>query len=444
VHWGCILTGKNGNASDLAIAEIDTRCRAKERERKVRHIKFLECIHCGKRHEALPAQCKCADCQGLLEVVYDYDYVARQFGRADLASSRENNLWRYLPLLPVDPTTTRTPLRVGWTPLYHASALAASIGLETLYVKDDGQNPTGSLKDRAAAVGLAKALEAKAQSVACASTGNAASALAGNAAALGLKAYIFVPQRAPLGKLAQLLIFGATVVSVQGSYESALQLSAQAIDLCGWYNHNAAINPYLLEGKKTVALEICEQLDWSVPDWVVVSVGDGCTIGGAWKGFWDAYQVGLIDRLPKMLGVQAAGSCPISRAFHSNEPLVLMPEDTLADSIAVGAPLNPEKALRAVRNSGGTMVTVTDDEILQAMRHLGQMTGVFAEPAGAAVLAGLRKLIEQGMVGPKESVVLCVTGNGLKDVKNGIVAAGQPLSVPPDIKELLSLLPGSK
>jgi len=379
-------------------------------------------------------------CGGILEVVYDYDFLAKHVSRNALRASREYSLWRYLPLLPVAPETIKTPLRVGWTPLYPAQALARELGLARLWVKDDGQNPTGSLKDRAAAVGLAKAMEAKSDRVACASTGNAASALAGNAAALGMKAYIFVPERAPQGKLAQLLIFGATVISVQGSYQSAIELSAQAIDACGWYNHNAAINPYLLEGKKTVALEICEQMDWHVPDWVVLSVGDGCSIGGAWKGFLDAYHTGLIDRLPKMLGVQAEGSCPISRAFHSGLPLLPMAEDTLADSIAVGAPLNPDKALRAVRDSGGTMVTVTDEAILQAMRLLGRTTGVFAEPAGAAGLAGLAELVAQGVILPHESVVLCVTGNGLKDVKNGIRAAGNPLSVPPDITRLLQLL----
>ncbi|MBS3937077.1 MAG: threonine synthase [Peptococcaceae bacterium] len=407
----------------------------------MRHVKHLICLHCGRQQQALPSTCTCAACAGILEVVYDYDRVAEKVNREYFRDLREYSLWRYLPLLPVEPHTPRTPLRVGFTPIYEAPALAGILGLDTLLIKDEGQNPTGSLKDRAAAVGMAKAMEAGENAVACASTGNAASALAGNAAALGRRACIFVPQRAPRGKIAQLLVFGATVVSVQGSYLEAIELSRQAIKEYGWYNHNAAINPYLVEGKKTVSLEICEQLDWQVPDWVVFAVGDGCTIAGAWKGFVDAYSIGLIDRLPKMLGVQAAGSCPISNAFHSGEALLPMEERTLADSIAVGAPLNPDKALRAVRDSGGTMATVSDEEILQAMSLLGRKAGVFGEPAGVAGLAGLRQALDQGRIGRQERVLLCVTGNGLKDVYSAGQAVGEPLSVKPNLRDLAAALP---
>ncbi|MBT9135646.1 MAG: Threonine synthase [Firmicutes bacterium] len=407
----------------------------------MQHVKHLACLHCGRQHQALPSTCTCATCAGILEVVYDYNRVGRVVNREYFKAAREHSMWRYLPLLPVELHTQRTPLRVGFTPIYEAVALARLLGLDNLLIKDDGQNPTGSLKDRAAAVGLAKAMEAGENTVACASTGNAASALAGNAAALGKRACIFVPERAPRGKIAQLLVFGATVVSVQGSYLEAIELSRQAIKEYGWYNHNAAINPYLVEGKKTVSLEICEQLDWQVPDWVVFSVGDGCTIAGAWKGFVDAYAIGLIDRLPKMLGVQAAGSCPISKAFHSGEPLQPMAEQTLADSIAVGTPLNPDKALRAVRDSGGTMATVQDEEILQAMSLLGKKAGVFGEPAGVAGLAGLIQSLGQGIITPQEKVLLCVTGNGLKDVYSAGRAVGEPLSVKPNLRDLAAALP---
>ncbi|HWJ02918.1 MAG TPA: pyridoxal-phosphate dependent enzyme, partial [Verrucomicrobiae bacterium] len=262
----------------------------------------------------------------------------------------------------------------------------------------------------------------------------------GSAAAMGLETFIFVPGRAPQGKVAQLLIFGANVISVQGSYEDAFRLSSEGIDKWGWYNRNAAINPYLVEGKKTVALEIAEQLNWQMPDWVVLSVGDGCTIAGVWKGFYDIYSVGWIDRLPKLAGVQSEGCRPLVDAFLNNCNWQPAAENTLADSIAVGVPRNPEKALRAIRESGGTMVAVTDEEILGAMQELGRTSGIFGEPAGVTGLAGLKKLVEKGVISTGERVVVIVTGNGLKDVKNAIAAAGEPIKNSPSLEELIGNL----
>lgn len=408
--------------------------------KSVNHVKYLECIRCGEHVAPEPNATLCPKCRGLLEVVYDYGYISRKMDRKSLVRNPDRSIWRYAPFLPVKEGGRHPNLEVGGSPLYHTPRLAREIGLATLYIKDDGQNPTASLKDRASAVAVVKAMEAKASTIACSSTGNAASSLAGNAAAAGLKTVIFVPGRAPQGKVAQLLIFGAHVVSVQGSYEDAFNLSAAAIDRYGWYNRNAAINPYLMEGKKTVSLEIAEQLHFQVPDWVVVSVGDGCTIAGVYKGFYDLQQVGWIDKIPRILGVQAAGCAPISKAFHSGKPLEPSPENTLADSIAVGVPRNPDKALRAVRESRGTYVEVTDEEILTAMRLLGRTCGIFGEPAGVAGLAGLQKAVAMGIVGPAESVVCVVTGNGLKDVANGIKAAGEPLRIDPDVDQLTKAL----
>ena len=285
---------------------------------------------------------------------------------------------------------------------------------------------------------MVKAREAGADTIACSSTGNAASSLAGNAAAAGLSTYIFVPRRAPKGKVAQLRIFGATVVSVDGSYEDTFELSRAAIDRWGWYNRNAAINPYLSEGKKTVTLEIMEQLGWQVPDYIALSVGDGCTIAGAWKGLKDLYAAGFIDRLPRLISVQAEGCCPINRAIQTGEPWRPMEENTLADSIAVGVPRNPDKALNAIRESDGVAVNVSDGEILDAMRLLGRTQGVFGEPAGVTGTAGVKKALELGLISPEATVVSIVTGNGLKDVESGIRAAGEPLVVPPDMDALLS------
>ena len=285
----------------------------------MKYVLGAKCVRCGKEYEAVPGLTTCA-CGGILDIVYDYAAIRRDFSPKDLAACRDNTMWRYRPFLPVEEGSAPPPLRVGWSPLYKADSLARALGLKALYLKDDGQNPTSSLKDRASALAVVKAREAGADTIACSSTGNAASSLAGNAAAAGLSTYIFVPKRAPKGKVAQLRIFGATVVSVDGSYEDTFELSRAAIDRWGWYNRNAAINPYLSEGKKTVTLEIMEQLGWQVPDYIALSVGDGCTIAGAWKGLKDLYAAGFIDRLPRLISAQAEGCCPINRAIAENKP----------------------------------------------------------------------------------------------------------------------------
>ena len=404
----------------------------------MKNVRCAKCIRCGKEYEALPGLTTC-ECGGILDIRYNYDYIRSVFSREALADCDDFSMWRYRPLLPVEPDSPAPPLRVGWSPLYKADALAKVLGLRTLYLKDDGLNPTASLKDRASAMAVVKAMEAGAKTIACSSTGNAASSLAGNAAAAGLETYIFVPSRAPKGKVAQLMIFGAHVISVEGSYEDTFELSKAAIDRWGWYNRNAAINPYLSEGKKTVTLEILEQLHWRAPDYVALSVGDGCTIAGAWKGLKDLYALGFIDHLPRLISVQAAGCCPLNRSLQTGEPWQPMAEDTLADSIAVGVPRNADKALAAVRESGGVAVNVSDEEILEAMRLIGRTCGVFGEPAGVTGTAGVKKALELGLIDPEATVVSIVTGNGLKDTQNGIRAAGEPMSVRPDMDALLAV-----
>ena len=403
----------------------------------MKNVRHAKCVKCGKLYEATPNLTNCS-CGGILDIVYDYDYIKANLTKEKLAARRDNSMWRYRELLPVEEDTPNTPLRVGWSPLYEADRLAKQLGIKKLYVKDDGINPTASLKDRASAMAVAKAREAGAEVIACSSTGNAASSLAGNAAAAGLKTYIFVPSRAPKGKVAQLMTFGATVISVQGSYEDTFELSKAAIDRWGWYNRNAAINPYLSEGKKTVALEIMEQLDWQVPDYIAISVGDGCTIAGLWKGLKDLHAIGFIDRLPRLISAQAEGCCPLNRAIETGEPWRPMEENTLADSIAVGVPRNADKALMAIRESGGIVVNVSDAEIMAAQQLLGRTCGVFGEPAGVTGTAGVKKLCEQGVIGKNDTVVSVVTGNGLKDVANAIKAAGEPISIPSDMDRLLA------
>ena len=403
----------------------------------MKNVKYAKCVRCGKTYEAVPDLTNCA-CGGILDIVYDYDYIKTKLTK-DVLKARDNrSMWRYRELLPVEESTPDTPLRVGWSPLYEEPGLAAQLGIKKLWVKDDGQNPTASLKDRASAMAVAKAKEAGASIIACSSTGNAASSLAGNAAAAGLKTYIFVPERAPKGKVAQLMIFGANVISVKGNYEETFKLSAEAIDKYGWYNRNAAINPYLSEGKKTVALEIAEQLDWQMPDYLAISVGDGCTIAGVWKGLKDLYAIGFIDKLPRLISAQSTGCYPLNRAIQENAPWQPMEENTIADSISVGVPRNADKALMAIRESNGLAINVTDEEILAAQRLLGRTCGVFGEPAGVTGTAAVKKACEMGLLGKDDTVVSVVTGNGLKDVANAIKSAGEPIHIEPDLDLMVS------
>jgi threonine synthase len=384
------------------------------------YVRALRCVSCCATH-SIQVPYTCPACGGILDIQYDYRAIARRLTRRTLAARREHTQWRYRELLPIGVDATLPAVPVGWTPIANSTSLARHLGIKTLYLKDDGRNPSGSLKDRASALGVVKAREKRRKIVACASTGNAASSLAGMAASMSLKSVIFVPERTPEPKLTQLLIFGATVLRVRGTYDDAYRLCQRACERWSWYNRNCAINPYLVEGKKTAGLEICEQLDWSVPDWVAVSVGDGCTIAGIWKGFREMRTLGLIERTPKMLGVKAA-------------------PNTTADSIAVGEPRNWKKASLAVENSGGAMIDVSDGEILDAMGYTGRLAGIFAEPAAAAAVAGVRRAAGGGIVSPRASVLAMITGNGLKDVRSARRAAGEPFDLPPDGAGLEAIL----
>jgi threonine synthase len=312
-------------------------------------------------------------------------------------------------------------------------------GLADLYVKDDGQNPTASYKDRASSVVVIKAQEKGRTIVTCASTGNAASSLSGFAAAAGLPAVIFVPERAPEAKVAQLLVYGARVFSVRGSYDDAYDLAALAAERFGWYNRSAAMNPYLVEGKKTGAFEIAEQLEWNPPDAVFVGVGDGSVISGLCKGFDEFVQLGLIERAPRVIGVQAETSSPIAAAFADYHGARVEFSDTeastVADSICVGKPRDVVKAVTYVARNGGGFVRVSDDEILDAIVGLARSTGVFAEPAGAAAYAGLVKEARAGRLDGQRAAVV-ISGNGLKDVASARARVGAPIRIEPDLADL--------
>ncbi|MBK7878618.1 MAG: threonine synthase [Planctomycetes bacterium] len=306
--------------------------------------------------------------------------------------------------------------------------------------QDDSRNPSASFKDRAGAVALAVALERGEKLVAGASTGNAASSLACLAARTGMRTLIFVPESAPPAKVAQILLFGAQVVAVRGTYDQAFDLCAAACAKHGWFNRNTGTNPYTREGKKSCAFEIAEQLAWDAPDLVFVGTGDGNILSGLWKGFAELVALGLCDRPPRMVAVQSGESTSIQRAFDAHAALQPVSGKTIADSISVSIPRDGDAALRALRDSNGFAVAVSDDELLAAMRQLARSEGVFAEPAAAAALAGFVKAREQGRVRSTDRVVLVVTGSGLKDVASARKAAGEPLVIEPELGALDALV----
>jgi threonine synthase len=393
------------------------------------HILHLQCVLCGARYDPAEVTYTCPTCGPLavLEVQYDYERIAQRISFATLAQDRDPTFWRYRALLPISYSHKDTPaLAIGGTPLYAVKRLREYLGMEDLWLKDDSRNPSASLKDRASIIAV---LRAEGRTVACASTGNAASSLAVQAAAVGLPCYIFVPHNAPRAKIVQLLMCGATVFAVQGSYDDAFDLCIEACNTFGWYNRNTGYNPYLVEGKKTVGLEIAEQLEWQVPDSVLVPTGDGCIISGVYRGFEDFYRLGIIDRIPRMIAVQAEGSPALVRALEGDGVVRPYPAQTIADGISVGLPRNGTMAVKVIRESGGFGVTVSDEEILTAEKELAMLTGVFAEPSGAAGYAGLLRLLNEGKIARDERIVLLVTGSGLKSIDAVVGTAGSVVPI---------------
>lgn len=402
------------------------------------HIAYLECTLCKAQYapDEVRYVCPKHGNAGILDVVYDYPAINAGTSPAQIAASRDPSIWRYADLLPVqDARRSAPPLQVGWTPLYAAERLGQALGLKRLYVKDDGRNPTASFKDRASAVVVAKARELGVEIITTASSGNAGAALAGLAASAAMPAVIFVPQTAPQAKVAQLLMFGARVLLVKGTYDQAFDLCLAASKEFGWYCRNTAYNPYTVEGKKTVSLEICEQFGWQAPDAIVVSVGDGNIISGVWKGLRDLHALGWIDRMPRLYGVQAEGAAACYNAWRAGtDEITPVEAHTIADSISVGLPRDGKRAVRAVRATNGAFLTVSDDEILAAMRDLARGAAVFAEPAASTAYAGLVKAAREGLIGPDEVTVCIVTGNGLKDIASAMKAAGEALRIEPTLE----------
>jgi threonine synthase len=349
-------------------------------------------------------------------------------------------LWRYLPLLPVRGSKRVAPLDVGGTPLYDARALAQTVGMDQVWLKDESRNPTGSIEDRATAIAVARALEDNYSMLTCGATGNAALSSAALAAAAGLHATLFVSREASDGDVAQLMLFGPEVFIVEGGYEDAVRLSLRSAEEYGWYNRNKAINPYLVEGEKTVAFELNEQTHGATPDCIVVPVAEGSAIAAIWKGYCEMKQLGWVRELPKMIGVQAESAAVVYTAWREGcDPVAVQPQ-TLAESLAVGAPRDWRKAVAAVRDSGGMMVTVSDREILQAMHLFGERSGIIVEPGSAATLAGLNALLRSRQLPRTLSAALVIAGGGLRHPGAALEAAGKARTVPPDFEQVRTTL----
>ena len=399
-----------------------------------RYVVGLRCVCCSAAHRLTDALYVCASCGGNLQVEYDYDAIRSRWSRDDLDGDADRSIWRYRPLFPVETGIEFPP--IGWTPLFRAPALEDDLGLARLLVKDDGRNPSASFKDRASAVALSRARDIGCALVTGASTGNAGSSTAVLAAAMGMRARIFIPRTAPRAKVAQLLAFGAEVLAVDGTYDQAFDLCLAATQRFGWYNRNTGYNPFTREGKKSVSFELCEQMGWQVPDLVVVPVGDGNIISGVWKGFEDFRRIGFIDRVPRLLAVQAEGSAAVVRALDGDGTINPVSGETVADSISVSMPRDGVAAVQAVRDSGGFGITVSDDEILAAILKVARGAGVFGEPAGVTSYAGLEKAAACGRIDPAWTVVILITGSGLKDVASVMKVAGEPKLISPDAEAL--------
>ena len=415
----------------------------------MRKILGFRCSLCGSEYDYRPggdAIYTCARDEGNLDVVLDYRQILKE-GRPSFTD--EPSLWRYLPLLPVaDPGGRDTPFRsVGCTPIFTPPYLKKSLGMRHLWVKDESFNPTASFKDRASAVVVARAREIEARVVVTASTGNAGAALAGMAASVGEEAVIFAPRRAPPAKIAQLLIFGARVLLVEGNYDEATDLSLQAAREFGWYCRNTGYNPFTAEGKKTAAFEIWEAVcrgalknDSSSPLCLFIPVGDGNIISGVHKGFKDLQALDLLEAMPRLFGVQAEGSAAIANAyFAGTEEIKPVAADTLADSISVNKPADGVRALRAAAQTGGAYLTVADEEILSAIAALGR-AGIFAEPAGAAAYAGLVKALKEGLIVQDDPVLVLNTGSGLKDTGAARLAVTEAPVIEPTLSAVKRIL----
>jgi len=410
-------------------------------------VEKLKCARCGEEHDPDEKVFYCSKLDGRLDIYYDYDAISSVLTKDELVR-RKGGTWKYRELLPIKEGTRVVDLGEGNTPLIKCEDLGRAIGLRNLYAKDETRNPTWSFKDRPMSVGVAKGIEFGVKTAVIASSGNAAAALAAFCAKANIDCVTFVPHFAGAGKVAQLMLYGAKVVRLRWGEEEdpTVKMMLETSRKYGWYPCPSfgPFNPYQFEGNKTMAYEVCEQLNWEAPDWLFIPVGSGGLLAGNWKGFKEFKNLGFMSSLPKIVAVQSTGCAPLVRAHEQGKgPFEIEPwgkPETIATGLEDPFPWDGDAALRAIRESEGTAVSVTNEEILEAQKMLAKEEGIFAEPSGVASLAGLIKLLKRGVVDSGDLVVVEITGSGLKDPEVVSEHMGLPPVIEPKIEVVDSYL----
>jgi len=400
---------------------------------------YVKCIGCGKEYGPEEIVYMCPICDDILSVEYRYSEIPPNLDKK--WSKRPLSVWRYRELLPITDQSKIVTMGEGGTKLHKCQRLADMLDLKEVHVKNEGENPTGSFKDRGMTVGVTKALELGAETVACASTGNTSASLAAYAAKAGIKCLILIPSgKVAFGKLAQAIVHGADVIQIRGNFDDALRIMMELCAEHPIYLLNS-VNPYRIEGQKTIAFEIMDQLG-SVPEKVIVPVGNAGNISAIWKGFTELHKLGMIKVLPQMIGIQAEGAAPIATAIKAGRDFIepVAKPETLATAIRIGAPVSWKKAMRAIKDSKGFAETVSDKEIIEAQRFLASQEGLFVEPASAASIAGLKKLVAAGKIEAEERIVCIVTGHGLKDPEVIMEKYPKPIEVEANLSSIEQLL----
>ena len=394
-----------------------------------------ECINCKTTYDIDEIIYFCKKCGDILEIKFDFKELAQTLKTSDW-KTKPLSVWRYRDFMPIHETTNVVTLNEGGTGLHRSQHLGEEVGLKEVYVKNEGENPTGSFKDRGMTVGVTKAVELGARHVICASTGNTSASLAAYAARAGLKCTVLIPSgKIAYGKLAQAMIHGAKVLQVKGNFDQSLEFVLKLAEKHKSIYLLNSINPFRIEGQKSLGYEICDQLNYDAPDRIIIPVGNAGNISAVWKGLTEFHRLGFIKKLPKMTGIQASGSAPIAQAIKNNSEKIVPVEhpETVATAIRIGAPVSWKKAINAIRESHGTAETVTDEEILDAQKMLARIEGIFVEPASASSIAGLKKLIKSGVIRKDEKVVCITTGHGLKDPDTAIKQCEKPVEVEADM-----------
>jgi len=403
---------------------------------------YQKCINCGSEYGIDEIVYFCKKCGDLLEIKYDTNALAKALCKSDWRNA-PLSVWRYRDFIPISDLSKIVTLNEGGTGLHLCQHLARQLGIRQLYVKNEGENPTGSFKDRGMTVGVTKAMELGVKSVICASTGNTSASLAAYAAKAGLRCAVLIPSgKIAYGKLSQAMIYGAKVIQVRGNFDESLDIVLKLSEKHRTIYLLNSINPFRIEGQKSLGFEICDQLNQEAPDRIIVPVGNAGNISAIWKGFSEFHELGVVKTLPKMTGIQAVGSAPIAHAIKSgsNTIVPVSAPETVATAIRIGAPISWKKAMTAIKESHGTAETVTDEEILSAQKMLARVEGLFVEPASASSIAGLMKLVDNGTIDKGERIVCVTTGHGLKDPDTAVKVSEKPVEVDAEISAIEEVL----